>query len=144
MLGNGLRELDRFLSVLIDEVAAATTLDADRLALLRSRRNTANKLRMLHDTLGRGSPDHRRLRALGRSRDCLFYCGGTVRRADNRQGASMTAGWPARSTANGMALARSPLGSRLQIDHHDIDDICRFYDRIADELLSASRPFVER
>lgn len=141
VLGNGLRELDRFLSVLIDEVAAATDIDDDALAMLRTRRNTANKLRMLNVTLGRDSPDHRRLRALGRSRDCFFYCGGLVRRADSRAESFMTTGWPNRSVEAGSALMKLPLGRRLTLDHADIADICRFYDRLADELLAASRPF---
>ncbi len=140
VLGNSLRELDRFLSVLIDEVAATANLADDALALLRTRRNTANKLRMLHDTLGRDSPDHRRLRALGRSRDCFVHCGGRVRRADTRVGSAMTAGWPVRSRDSKAMLAVMPLGSRLDIDRADIADICRFYDRIADKLLTASRP----
>ena len=129
MLGNGLRELDRFLSVLIDEVAATAGLDDDALGLLRTRRNTAAKLILLHAAQGRSSPHDRRLRALGRSRDCLFYCDGLVRRADRRGGRSMTAGWPAR---------RSPLGSRLTLHRGDLADVCRFYERVADELLAAT------
>jgi hypothetical protein len=144
VLGNHLRELDRFLSVLIDEVAAATDIDAGALAQLRTRRNTANKLRTLHAALGRGSPDHPRLLALGRSRDCLFYCGGMVRRADHRAGSSMTTGWPSHSATSHRLLKTSPVGSRLSIDRVDIDDICRFYDRIADELLAVSRTCRDR
>jgi len=139
VLGNGLRELDRFLSVLIDEVAEATGIEDAALATLRTRRNTANKLRTLHAALGRTSPDHRRLLALGRSRDCFFYCGGLVRRGDSRAGSSMTTGWPRRSTALKAGLMTFPLGSRLQLDRADLDDICRFYDRIADELLTHTR-----
>lgn len=135
VLGNGLRELDRFLSVLIDEVAATIDIEDDARALLSTRRNTANKLRSLLAVVGRGSPDHLRLRALGRSRDCLFYCGGTVRRADRRAGSSMTTGWASRS---GSTSATVRLGRQLRIDGADIADICRFYDRIAGDLLAVS------
>jgi hypothetical protein len=124
--------------VLIDEIAAEVDIDDDALALLRTRRNTANKLRMLLAALGLASPDHRRLRALGRSRDCLFHCGGMVRRADSRAGSMMTTGWSARS-ATDAGLMAFPLGSRLRIDRTDIEDICRFYDRLADDLLSQSQ-----
>ena len=143
VLGNGLRELDRFLSVLIDEVAATIDVDEELLVLLRTRRNTANKLRTLRATLGYASPDHSRLRALGRSRDCLFHCGGLVRRADSRTGSSMTMGWPSRSTKTA-TLQTLQLGSRMSLDRGDIADICRFYDRIADEQLAASHTRPDR
>ena len=111
VVGNGLRELDRFLSILIDEVAVQASRDAATLDRLRSRRNTANKLRMLQAMLGRRHhPDHRRLRALGRSRDCLFYCDGRVRRADVRSGQMMTAGWPSHAAADAGDLMTTPLG----------------------------------
>jgi hypothetical protein len=129
VIGNGLRELDRFLSVLIDEVADATAgLDEPSLRLLRTRRNTANKLQMLHAAHGRGSPHDRRLRALGRSRDCLFYSDGLVRRADSRAGLAMTTGWHLSSAV--------PIGDRLDVRHRDLADVCRFYDRLADELIA--------
>ena len=139
VVGNGLRELDRFLSILIDEVAVQASRDDAALDRLRSRRNTANKLRMLQAMLGRRHhPDHRRLRALGRSRDCLFYCDGRVRRADVRSGQMMTAGWPSHGAADAGDLMTTPLGGRLAVRRGDIDDVCRFYARVADELLAVA------
>ena len=44
-----------------------------------------------------------------------------------------------RSAALKAGLMTFPLGSRLQLDRADLDDICRFYDRIADELLTHTR-----
>ena len=61
-------------------------------AHLARQRNTANKLRSLYAAMGQQSPDHARLRALGRCRDCLYYCNGVATRSDTRHGATMTLG----------------------------------------------------
>ena len=122
VLGNALRELDRFLHILIDEVACAHGLPPRT-----EQRNTANKLEPLSHALpGSG----RRLRALGRSRACLFYTGGVVRRADVPGGAWMTAGWPLAGE-----LRRFALGQQLSPSAADLADVCRFYDRLGAELV---------
>jgi hypothetical protein len=130
VIGNGLRELDRFLSIAIDEAATLIAPDLD----LSRTRNTANKLRTFRIATGATSPEHDRLRAIGRSRDCLFHCGGIVQRGDRRGGALMTAGWPpsdADSASPGRVLA---IGDRLSVAPIDLDRVCRFYDAIADAL----------
>lgn len=56
----------------------------------------------------------------------------------------MTTGWWARSPTGAPALQTFPIGGRLRIDSIDIDDICRFYDRIAGDLVASSRAFRAR
>lgn len=144
VIGNGLRELDRFLSVMIDEVArliAPIAIDPARFADLR---NTANKLRLIRALMGLPSPDHGRLRAIGRSRDCLFHCVGIVRRGDRRHDRRMTAGWPpsdGSEHAPGLILA---IGEPLIIVPVDLARICRFYDRLADDLAIATARHLRR
>ena len=119
-IGNGLRELDRFLSLLIDEVAAAVApagLDQARFAGLR---NTPNKLRTIRAAMALPSPDHERLSAIGRARECLFHCAPMPRR-----------GGPA------AAPARLALVDRLTPGEDALRDLCRFYDAVAADLLAA-------
>ncbi|SNS85312.1 hypothetical protein SAMN06295912_11957 [Sphingomonas laterariae] len=132
VIGNGLRELDRFLSVLIDEVAMLMPPDDIDAVRVGRQRNTANKLRTLHTALGRSSPDHDRLRALGRSRDCLFYCDGVVTRSDRRHGTMMTIGWPCGENQVGGLIA---VGERLVITPADLASVCGFYDRLGGDLV---------
>ncbi|WP_174280608.1 hypothetical protein [Sphingomonas bacterium] len=125
LAGNGLRELDRFLNLLIDAALEAGGGDA------RPRQaNTAAKYRAIAPGDRRGVADHRRLLALGRSRACLFYCDGVVRRPDRRGGATMTLGWPG---ADGRLEVRR-LGEQLWLDAADLGDIARFYRRLADRI----------
>ncbi|URW76107.1 hypothetical protein M9980_02425 [Sphingomonas donggukensis] len=93
----------------------------------RVERNTANALARLRWRLGEAGNDTSRLRALGRSRACLFYCDGVVRRADLRGGAAMTLGWGSAATV--------PLGTVLSVDARAIADICAFYDRVGDDVI---------
>ncbi|WP_294251261.1 hypothetical protein [uncultured Sphingomonas sp.] len=67
-IGNGLRELHRFLHHLLDAVAHVHGLGA-----APGQRNSANKLRALHAALGHGGVDHGRLLGLGGTRACLFH-----------------------------------------------------------------------
>lgn len=137
VLGNGLRELDRFLSVLLDELAHASGFDELEIGRLTRTRNTASKLAILCERLGLPRPDLARWRALGRCRDCLFYTRGVVRRADVRSGRVMTLGWPGkRGGAGGGDLVA--LGEPLTIADDDLAWICDFYDRIAAELVAIS------
>jgi hypothetical protein len=129
VIGNGLRELDRFLSLLLDEVAAVIAPPGLDRARFRRQRNTANKLRTIRSAMARPSPDHDRLLAIGRSRDCLFHCGGIVRRGDGGAAMYMTAGWPSPLFA---------IGERLTIDAQDLHSVCRFYRHVAADLLADS------
>jgi hypothetical protein len=126
VIGNGLRELDRFLNVLIGEIARSCGV-----TLKRGQDNTANKLRSLRGAMGTSDPDHARLRAFGRTRECLFHCAGRVARGDARDGAMLTTGWCA---ARG--LRRVAVGSELQVSAGDIAEACSYYEALAGRLLA--------
>lgn len=128
VIGNGLRELDRFLNLLIDAASDAAGLP-DR----PGQRNTANKLAAYRAALALPNDDDRRLRALGRSRDCLFHCGGRVRRGDHRDASTLTVGWSERPGRDA-PLDRVTIGQQLTVTRGDLDDVCLFYRRIAHEL----------
>jgi hypothetical protein len=103
VIGNGLRELDGFLLHLIGALAGVRGI-----ALPVRERNTANRIARLRQALGVADPDRARLLALGRTRDCLFHCGGLVRRGDDRRAAALTVGWH----GGGTALWRVAVGGR--------------------------------
>ena len=129
-LANCLRELDRFLHGLLDELGASAGH-----VVREDQRNTANKLRAYGVPAAGGalvSADEARLRALGRSSACLIHCNGWVRRPDVAGGDAMTVGW---REASGPALARYALGTRLAPGAAEIIDICGFYDRLGHRLL---------
>jgi len=128
VIGNGLRELDRFLNLLID---AAST--AEGLPVHPDQRNTANKLSAYRAAKSLPNHDEARLLALGRSRDCLFHCGGRVRRGDRRGAVTMTVGWPVRAGC-GAPLDRVMVGQDLTVTRGDLDDVCLFYREIARDL----------
>lgn len=125
VIGNGLRELDRFLNLLIDAVSTA-----EGLPVRPGQHNTANKLSAYRAAKSLPNHDDGRLRALGRSRDCLFHCGGRVRRGDRRGAIMMTVGWP----GYGAPLDRVMVGQDLNVTRGDLDDVCRFYRGIAHDL----------
>jgi hypothetical protein len=128
VIGNGLRELDRFLNLLIDAVSTA-----EGLPVRPGQHNTANKLAAYRAAKSLPNHDDERLRALGRSRDCLFHCGGRVRRGDRRDAMTMTVGWPERPGYDA-PLDHVMVGEVLTVTRGDLDNICRFYRRIAREL----------
>ena len=135
VIANGLRELDRFLNILADAVAAALKLPPLEQAKLSRQRNTANKLRQVHEYLGLSSPHHERLLAIGRYRNCLFYRGGAIDPGVTPQRFPISEPAPSHeSGANGYALIAD---DRLVIDMHDITDMCRFYVSLGDALVSA-------
>lgn len=127
VIGNALRELDRFLNLLADEAARVSGL-----LVSPGQRNTANKLRDMA-MIGLSLRDHARLRALGRSRECLIYCNGLVTRGDDRGSPIMTAGWPKGSSPDA-PLCRVPLNDRLIVTCDELANICAFYQRLAIEL----------
>ncbi|HEY0622807.1 hypothetical protein [Sphingomonas sp.] len=131
VIGNGLRELDRFLNILIDQVASRRHLPT-----APGQRNTANKLQAFWSDIGVTSDGHVRLRALGRSRDCLFHCDGIARRADVGNAGVMTLGWP---DENGL-LQIAPLGSPIIVKPADLQNVRAFYGQLADDLRLAAGP----
>lgn len=128
VIGNGLRELDRFLQHLVQALAAARGID-----LPERERNTANKIARLRRVLGVADPDRARLLALGRTRDCLFHCGGLVRRGDAGDDGAMTVGWHG---PGGSALRRVAAGERLEPLPAELLEICLYYRALAVRLFN--------
>jgi len=98
-LGNGLGELDRFLNVLIEEGAGAlapTSFDHRGFA---RRHNTANKLRDIRALMNLGSPDHERLRAIGRLREQFRRGGPACRQKFFGSVAALNRSYPASDEA---------------------------------------------
>jgi len=122
LLGNQLRELDRFLNILIDEVARSRGV-----AIRAGEWNTANKLARLRRVAVPDDPDHGRLTALGRARECLFHCRGRV-----GGGAGLTAGWPRE------APRRFAPGEEIAMSARDLAGVGAFYLDIADGLLATT------
>ncbi|NIJ35285.1 hypothetical protein [Sphingomonas oligoaromativorans] len=133
MIGNGLRELDRFLNILLDEVALAAGWPSADVRALTRLHNTGLKLDAVCVRLGMQRDDQARLRALGRCRDTLFYCDGRVQRGDTRHMPRLTMGWPEDTISEG-AAADLPVGDYLAITADQIAWVCRFYARIGGEL----------
>lgn len=128
VIGNGLRELDRFLCHFVQALA-----EARGIAMREEGRNTANKVTQLRGQLGLPDPDRARLVALARTRNCLFHCSGLVERPDMRGGSTMTIAWYG---AGGRALRRAALGERLEVSAPELLEICLYYQALAGRLLN--------
>ncbi|MHA6721179.1 hypothetical protein ACX40Y_17230 [Sphingomonas sp. RS6] len=122
-IGNGLRELDRFLHHLLDAFA-----HAHGLGTAPAQRNGANKLRALHAALGRGGDDYARLLALGSTRACLFRCDGIL-----RSRAMAAACWIGLGRAGTPPVPDS--GMMLVVVPMDLQGVGQFYQRLADDLV---------
>ncbi|MBA2932903.1 hypothetical protein HZF05_02220 [Sphingomonas sp. CGMCC 1.13654] len=128
-----MRELDRFLNILLDEIAAADGWTVEDLVSLGRIRNTPNKLEAICHHMNIEAKHGARLRALGRCRDALFHCSGVVRRGDRRHTTTLTLGWPS-DTAEGVPPVLD-LGERLSVSQADLAWICAFYLSIGENLL---------
>ena len=131
LLGNQLRELDRFLSILIDEAALFLRAAGPTIRLLARLHNTPRKLGLLHAMMNLYSKDDARLRAVGRIAACLHHCEGRVHagQALHRdmllaQGRTRTSGLVTDFT-DGLRLAPAMLVA-----------ICELYGTIGDRLLA--------
>lgn len=71
MLANALRELDRFLNVLLNELAAGGGLHGPELRAFRRGRNAARKLSSYPDLLGGKADDHGLLRRMSMQKAAL-------------------------------------------------------------------------
>lgn len=71
VLANALSELDRFLNVLLNELAAGGGLCGPELRSFRRRRDAARKLAAYPALLGGGADDHRLLRAMSMQKAAL-------------------------------------------------------------------------
>lgn len=136
VVGNGLRELDRFLCHLVQALA-----EARGLAMPEAESNTANKVARLRHLLGVSDPDRARLLALARTRDCLFHCSGLVQRPDARGGAAMTIAWYG---SGGIALRHVALGERLEVSAPELLEICHYYRALAERLFSEAEVAMPR
>ncbi|MFN3433396.1 MAG: hypothetical protein ACK4ZY_03275 [Sphingomonas sp.] len=130
-VGNCLRELDRFLHILIDEAAGPAA--PERLSLAAT---TAAKLGDHAAPYGDRAADQIRLHALARTRLCLSHGDGRANRPDRRDGDRMTAGWfaPASTTV----LRRYAIGERLRPSSGDIIGVSAFYRRLADRVVATA------
>lgn len=139
VIGNGLRELDRFLSVLLDELAMAAGWNAADLRALARLRNTSIKLDTVCTRLGIDAVGWESLRALGRCRDALFHCGGTVRRGDTRHAQALTLIWPTGTGGGAGAMIR--IGELLSVGPAQLFWVGALYIRIGNDLMAAVAPF---
>jgi hypothetical protein len=133
MVGNGLRELDRFLSILLDEVARSAgwaPIEIDEIARMR---NTSTKLDIVSEKSGTRIDGSDRLLALSRCRALLFYCGGVVRRGDRRGIVGLTLGWPSDMQDGAAAILQR--GDRMIVGPDQLAWICSFYERLGSLLL---------
>jgi len=120
VVGNGLRELDRFLSLLLDEAAGTVCSPGFDQRDFARQNNVANKIGTFYGLAGLDRPDVRRLRAIGRVRVCLHHCRGVVHDF---------ALWDDLSTAAGDLPGRPRLDppERLAVTFEDLARICEFY-----------------
>lgn len=131
-IGNCMRELDRFLHILIDELIDEAAGDAapSRLSLAAT---TAGKLGHHASPYRDRAADQFRLHALARTRLCLSHGDGRASRPDRRDGDSMTAGWFAPAST---ALRCYAIGERLRPSGHDLIGISAFYRQLADRIVA--------
>ncbi|CAN5343911.1 hypothetical protein BH10PSE13_BH10PSE13_19020 [soil metagenome] len=135
--GNRLRELDRFLSILLDETARAlkgTGHDAPGFGRMR---NTPNKLQLVTTMQRAGTGAMARidvrLRAIGRISACLNHCSGVVRAPGMHRDVLLAGG----HLGEALAVSRgfSPASDRLRLTPETLDAISSFYRGIGDQLL---------
>ena len=135
VIGNSLRELDRFLNLLIDETLVACARPA-----ASAIHNTANKLTTVRDHEPAPVRDHARLMALGRSRTCLLYTSGHVSRGDRSGDTLLTIGWWHESAdPETRALRRVAVGDRLRLSDGEVAEAGAYYVAIADSLIEQVR-----
>ena len=135
VIGNSLRELDRFLNMLIDETLVACARPS-----ARTIRNTANKLTAVRSHEPGPMRDHARLMALGRSRTCLLYMSGHVSRGDRSGDTLLTIGWWHESAdPETRTLRRVAVGDRLRLSDGEVAEAGAYYVAIADSLIEQVR-----
>ncbi|WP_019517703.1 hypothetical protein [Sphingomonas sp. Mn802worker] len=134
-VANCLRELDTFLKGVLDVVAPTppgqprrhnAANRVDRLLRATAPAPTLTAMRMPGVTT-----DVDRLRALGRSRACLWHCHGLVRRADRPEVAWMTAGWCAPASTR---LRRYGVGERMTPGGPELAGVAAFYHDLAGRI----------
>jgi hypothetical protein len=130
IVGNGLREMDRFLCLLLDEAARQVAPPDFDHADYSRRNNAAAKLRVFYALSGHTASGEDQLRAIGRVRACLHHCRGIVH--DPAVHADLAA-------ASSSVRPRNIEGSRLVISFDDLAAICNFYIECAAVLMRVCR-----
>jgi hypothetical protein len=131
VIGNGLRELDRFLCLLLDEAVRCIAPEGFDHTSYARRTNAAAKVRHFHVAAGLTGGDDERLRAIGRVRACLHHCRGIV------HDPAVYRDLQAATTAPG---GEDPGEERLKITFDDLARICEFYAESAVVLMGICRP----
>ena len=131
VVGNGLRELDRFLCLLLDEAVGGISPPTFDRAAFGRQRNAANKLRAFHRIAGLDAPDGERLRAIGRVRDCLHHCRGIVHDEAVHADLHFASATPASDR-----MSDTP---RLSISFDALARICQFYGETGTGLMQVLR-----
>lgn len=129
-VGNCLRELDRFLALLLDAAC-----EAPRPRVLTLKPDTAERMGAYRHGGWDSRPAQDRLRALDRSRRCLLHEGGRVACPDVPGGWWLTAGWRATESPD---LRRYAVGAHLRPNAGDLRDIAHFYGGLGDRVVEGS------
>jgi len=137
MVGNCLRELDRFLSVCMDETALHLDASGPLDSAFPRLRNTPNKLRLVEARIGAMTSRHVRLRAIGRISACLHHCSGHIHDPGLHGDVALAhgAGWDVMPP---MEPPRTEMG-KLNLTGSTIIRIGAFYREIAEDLLAGVR-----
>ncbi|WP_132469688.1 hypothetical protein [Novosphingobium sp. ST904] len=131
MSGNRLHELDRFLSVLLDAVAAGHGGDDHDDRHFASRHNTSGKMLVVEGMLGMERHARARLLAIGRISALLRHCPSPADtpalRADLQLALGRDTPCPPRAAPDSPILTRD-----------SVLVICRFYAALGDRVLAAA------
>jgi|GEM_PF-909619 len=131
MVGNRLRELDRFLSVLIDETALCLGSLSHEPRSFARLRNTPNKLRLIEAMIGVEGEDDVRLRAIGRIGACLLHCSGSIHAEPSLRRDILLAD----GDTAGLSFL-TDAACRLRLAPRTLVSICQFYGSIGNRLLA--------
>lgn len=131
MIGNSLHELDRFLSVLIDEAASLRSGPRRDARFFSRMRNTPEKLRRLGSVAALHGAVGHRLGAIGRVCAYLRHCGDGVHRSGLARDILLAGG----RTDGGPAIAEVPQG--LYLEPPTIVAIAGLYRFVGDALVGA-------
>lgn len=134
MVGNCLRELDRFLSVCMDETALHLDAPGQWDPAFTRLHNTPNKLCLVEARIGAMTSRHVRLRAIGRISACLHHCSGRIHDARIYGDVALAHGadWEAIPSTGPLPADLE----RLKLTGLTIVRIGAFYREIAEDLLA--------
>ncbi|HWW66307.1 MAG TPA: hypothetical protein VNZ43_16250 [Sphingomonadaceae bacterium] len=136
VLGNRLRELDRFLNILADEAALCLGQRQSEVRAFTRLRNTPNKLRLVRAMMGIDGAEHARHRAIGRISACLHHCGGRIHAISLLDDIVAAAGAP---ESEDRCASLPPDRAVLRIAPWILVSIAEFYREIGDQLVDQVR-----